>query len=152
MSMLHTQIQEEIKEALKAKETIRLLVLRGLLSAFTNDLIAARRKPNEILSDKEALKVIQKAVKQRKDSIEQFEKGDRNDLAEKEKVELTILETYLPEIMSKEEIEKIVTAKKEEMGIVDKAKAGILIGGVMKELQGKADGTIVKEIVDKLFE
>ena len=85
-------------EAMKAKDILRLNVIRGLLASFTNEAIAKRRKPDEELSDDEVLIVISRAVKQRKDSIEQFEKGGRKDLVEVEKSELVILETYLPNL------------------------------------------------------
>lgn len=149
---LHQQIKEEIKDALRAKAEVKLLVLRGLLSAFTNELVAQKRKPSEELSDEEALKVIGRAAKQRKDSIEQFTKGGRNDLVEKEEAELVILDSYLPQMMSKEEVEKVVQTKKDELGITDKSQMGQLMGAIMKELKGKADGGDVKSAVDSLFE
>ena len=149
--MLQTQIREKIKEAMKTKNEIELSVLRGLLSAFTNELVAKNKKPSDELSDEEALVVIKRQAKQRKDSIEQFKTGGRNDLVEKETKELEILSQYLPEEMSREEIEKIAKAKKEESGIEDKSKMGILMGAIMKETGGKADGAVVKEIVEGLF-
>ena len=149
--MLHNQIKEEIKTAMKAREGLRLSVLRGMLASFTNELVATRRKPDEILPDKDALIVIKRLVKQRKDSIEQFRAGKREDLASKEEAELEGLGKYLPQMMYREEIEKIILAKKEELCVVDKSKMGVLIGAVMKELKGKADGGDVKEIVEKLF-
>lgn len=149
--MLHNQIQEEIKIAMKAREELRLSVLRGMLSAFTNELVSTKRKPSEILPDEDALAVVRRLVKQRKDSIQQFRTGKREDLASKEESELKILEKYLPETMSKENIKKVVLIKKEEMGITDKSKMGILIGAVMKELKGKADGGDVKEVVESIF-
>ena len=103
------------------------------------------------LSDEEALSVIKKQAKQRKDSIEQFRNGGRNDLAEKEEKELVIISEYLPKEMSKEDIEKIAKSKKKELGINDKSKIGILMGALMKEFKGKADGAIVKEVADNLF-
>ena len=150
--MLQQQIKEEMRESMKAREETKTMVLKGLLSAFTNELVAQRKKPSEELPDADALNVIKKAVKQRKDSIEQFEKGGREDLASKEKAELEILNTYLPASMSKEEILKIAIAKKEELGIDDKAKMGMLIGALMKDLKDKADGGDVKEVVEGLFE
>src|ERR1035437_6988429 len=90
---LHTNIKNQIKEAMLAKDTIRLSVLRGLSAAFTNDLITKRRKSDEELSDEDVLDIIRRQVKQRKDSIEQFQKGGRQDLVDSEKSELTILET-----------------------------------------------------------
>jgi uncharacterized protein len=148
----HKKIQDEIKESMRARDTIRLSVLRGLLAAFTNELVAQRRKPNEELSDDEVLAVIKKQAKQRKDSIEQFEKGGRNDLVEKEQAELVILKEYLPEEMSREEVEKIVLAKKEELDIADKSKIGVLIGAVMKELKGRSDGALVKEVTENILD
>ena len=149
--MLHQQIKEEIKEALRRKDELRLLVLRGLLSSFTNEVIARRRKPDEMLKDEEAVAVIKRAVKQRKESIEQFNKGGRPELAQKEERELEILRVYLPKAMSALEIEKVVRAKQSELSITDKSRMGVLIGAVMGELKGKADGAEVKKIVESLF-
>ena len=148
---IHEQIRETIKEAMRAKNAVRLNVVRGLLSAFTNELVAKKRKPSDMLPDEEALEVIRRAVKQRKDSVSQFEKGGRNDLADGEKAELIYLEKYLPKMMSPEEILPVVEAKMKEMGVTDKSKAGMLLGALMKELKGKADGADVKAVVDKLL-
>lgn len=149
--MLHEQIKNQIKEAMMAKDTVRLETLRGMSAAFTNDLVAKGKKPNEILTDEEALVVITRLSKQRKDSIEQFRKGGREDLVKEEEAQLAILETYLPKMMDREEVEKIVKAKKEELGITDATKKGMLMAGVMKDLKGKADGVMVKDVVDSLF-
>ena len=146
---LHQQIREEIKEAMKAKDTIRLGVIRGLVAGFTNELVSLKRMPDGELSDDEALNVIRRGVNQRKDSIDQFTKGGRNDLAEK--AELAILETYLPAQMSKDEVLKIAEAKKNEMAITDKSKSGQLMSAIMKELKGKADGNLVKSVVDEIL-
>src|ERR1035437_5459867 len=89
---LHTNIKNQIKEAMLARDTVRLSVLRGLSAAFTNDLISKKKKTDEELSDEEVLDIIRRQVKQRKDSIEQFQKGGRTDLVESESAELTILE------------------------------------------------------------
>ncbi|PCH91334.1 glutamyl-tRNA amidotransferase [Candidatus Kaiserbacteria bacterium] len=145
--MLHTTLKEEAKEALKAHEEVRLTTLRSIISAITNELVAQHQKPSEMLDDKGVEAVIKKAVKQRKDSIEQFEKGGRDDLAAREKEELAILEKYLPDQASPEEIEKVVISVLEKLGEIDPTKSGIVVGAVMKEMQGTADGTLVKEIV-----
>ena len=147
---MHQNIKDQIKQAMLAKDTVRLTVLRGLLAAFTNELVAKMKKPNEELSDEDAIAVIRKAVKQRKDSIEQFTKGGRADLVESEEAELKVLETFLPALMSKGDIKKVVEAKIAEMGTVDKTKLGQLVGSLMKELKGKADGADVKEVVESL--
>lgn len=149
--MLHDQIKEEIKKAMLAKDEVRLRTVRGISAAFTNELVTLKRKPDEKLSDEEALAVLKRLAKQRKDSIEQFQAGGREDLVATEKEELEIIESYLPAQMPREEIQKIAEAKKAEMGITDKSKMGILMGAVMKETKGQADGAAVKEVVEGLF-
>jgi len=149
--MLQDKIREELKDAMRAKESLKMEVLRGMITSFTNELVAKGKTPQDIIDDEMALSVITRLAKQRKDSIEQFEGAGRKELAEKEKLELAILEKYLPEMMSKEDILKIAEAKKTELGIDDKAKQGILMGVIMKELKGKADGDDVKSVVDSLF-
>ena len=149
--MLHEQIKNNIKEAMLAKNTTLLETLRSMLAGFTNELVAKNRKPNEVLLDADALTVINRLAKQRKDSIEQYKKGNRQDLVNEEEAQLTILETYLPKLMEKSEIEKIAKNKKEELGITDSTKKGMLMQALMKELKGKADGGMVKEAVDSLF-
>lgn len=149
--LIQNQIKEQLKESMKAHDSVRTIVLKGLLSAFTNELVTQKRKPSEELSDEDCLNVIKRAVKQRKDSVEQFKKGGREDLVANETAELEVLSSYLPETMSKEEIERIAIAKKEELGIDDKAKMGMLIGALMRDLKDKADGGDVKEVVEKLF-
>lgn len=134
---------------MRAKDEVRLRVLRGLVTAFTNELVATKRTPQELLTDEEALRVIERGVKQRKDSIEQFTKGGRADLAAEEHAELTILESYLPEMMSQAEIEKVVKAKLD--GQPNKPTAGAFTGMIMKELKGKARGEDVKAVIDSLL-
>jgi uncharacterized protein YqeY len=150
--MLHEQIKNNIKEAMMAKDSLKLETYRGILAAFTNELVSKNRKPNEMLGDEEAITVITRLSKQRKDSIEQFTKGNRDDLVKNEQAELAILETYLPKLMEKSEVEKIARTKKNELGITDVTKKGALMSSLMKDLKGKADGTVVKGIVDSLFE
>jgi len=149
--MLHEQIKNNIKEAMLARDNIRLETYRGMLAAFTNELVSKNRKPNGMLTDEEALAVILRLSKQRKDSIEQFRKGNRDDLVKSEQAELAILETYLPKLMDKNDVEKIARAKKDELDISDSAKKGMLMSALMKDLKDKADGTMVKEVVDSLF-
>jgi len=148
---LHTQIQGKLKEALKAKDAVKLRTVRSMLTAFTNELVANGKTPQDTLDDEGALSVIKRLAKQRKESIVQYEAAGRNELAEPEKEELAVLESYLPQMMSEEEIKPIAEAKKEELGVTDKAKMGMLVGAVMKELKGKADGGDVKAVVESLF-
>lgn len=145
------QIKNEIKEAMKSKDQVKLTVLRGLTSAFTNELVATGKTPHDEVTDELAMTVIKRASKQRKDAIEQFEKGGREDLVLKEKEELEIVETYLPAMMSEEQTRKLVLKKKEELGISDKSGMGQLMGAVIKESQGQADGAVVKKIVDEVL-
>lgn len=149
--MLHEQIKGNIKEAMLAKDALRLKALRAMVAAFTNELVAKNKKPNEFLTDEEVLVVITRLAKQRKDSIEQFKKGNREDLVKEEQEELNILETYLPKMMEKSDVEKIAISKKEELGINDAKEKGKLMASLMKDLKGKADGMTVKEVVDALF-
>lgn len=148
---LHEQIKGQIKDAMMAKDAVRLTTLRGLVSAFTNELVATQRKPQDFLTDEEVLAVIRRNVKQRKDSIQQFTDGGRADLAEGEQAELTILEKFLPQMMSKDDIKTVVEAKKAELGVTDKTKQGLLMKAVMTELKGKADGMDVKNVVESMF-
>jgi len=149
--MILTKIREEIKVAMRAKDTMSLNTLRGVLAAFTNELVATKRKPQEELTDEEALAVVKRLCKQRKDSIEQFKTGGRTDLAETEEKELEILKKYLPEEVGEAEIRKVAENKKTALGVTDKSKIGILVGAVMKELKGKADGATVKKVIESLF-
>ena len=150
--MLQQKIREEMKEAMKARETIKLEVVRGILAAFTNELIAQKRKPQDELSDDEAILVVQKLAKQRKDSIEQYRAGGRDDLAEAEKEELAIIKKYLPQMMKRDEIKKLAVAKRDKMALTDPSKKGILMGALMKDLKGKAEGGDVKDVLDEIFE
>ena len=150
--MLHKTIKDQIKEAMRAKDTIRLDTLRGLNALFMNELIAMKSS-DEFLPDDKALQLVKRSVKQRKDSIEQFEKGGRKDLADKEKTELKILEAYLPAMMTREQIREAVSKRLEALksqGAFDPKSTGKITGMIMKELAGKADGGDVKAVVDEL--
>ena len=149
---VHQTIKTAIPEALRAKDEVRLRTLRSLVTAMTNEVVAKKRKPDEFLADEEAFAVLKRAANQRKDSIEQFEKGGRPELAVPEKEELAIIESLLPAVMSREEIEAVVKAKIAELGGADKSKAGALTGAVMKDLKGKADGSDVKAVIDSLLQ
>lgn len=149
--MLQTQIKTDMVTAMKAREALKVEVLRGLMSSCTNELVALKRLPTEELSDQEVLTVIRREVKKRKDAFEQFTKGNRPELAQKEEAERVMLEAYLPAMMSQDDIRKIAEAKKIEMGVTDKKEAGKFMGALMKDLQGKADGADVKAVIDSLF-
>lgn len=149
--MTQADLKEMMKDAMRAKDSVKLTVVRGLISACTNEAVAKGYGPDGVLSDDEVLTVVMRAGKQRKDSISQFEAGGRPELAESERAELAIIETMLPAQMSREEVEAAVKAKAAELGVADKSGANKLMGMLMKDLKGKADGTVVKEVVDGMF-
>jgi uncharacterized protein YqeY len=148
---IHESIKAEIPVAMRAKDEVRLRTVRSLVTLMTNEVVAKKRKPDEFLTDEEALGVLKRAANQRKDSIEQFVNAGRPELAEPEEAELAIISTYLPTLMSREEVISIVSAKLAEQGPIDKAGAGKFMGGIMKELAGKADGPVVKSVIDELI-
>lgn len=149
--MTQADLKEMMKDAMRAKDSVKLGVVRGLMSACTNEAVTKGYGPEGVLTEDEVLTVVMRAAKQRKDSIEQFVAGGRPELAEGEKAELAILETMLPAQMSRDEIVAAATAKAADMGVTDKTKANMLMGSLMKDLKGKADGTMVKEVVDGMF-
>lgn len=148
---LHQEIKDSLKDAMKAKDAVKLRTVRSMLTAFTNEMVATSRTPQDFLKDDEVLAVIKRLAKQRKESILQYETNARPELAEPEKEELAVLEGYLPTLMSHEEIKPIVKAKMAELGVTDKSKMGVLVGAIMKELAGKADGADVKAVVEGMF-
>ena len=144
-------IREKLKDAMKNKDQVALDTYRGLLSAFTNELVANGKTPQDEVTDEIALAVIKKTIKQRKDAIEQFSAGGRIDLADNDRAQLALLEPFQPAQMTEADIRTIAEAKKAELGISDKSKLGVLVGAVMKATAGNADGTLVKQVVEGLF-
>ena len=149
--MLTQQIRTDMTAAMKAKDDLKRDTLRGALSAFTNELVAKGKKPTEEMPDQDAVTVLKRLAKQRKDSAEQFAKGGRQELSDKENAELKIIESYLPKGASKEEIDKVAKAKMAELGVADIAGIGKLTGAVMKEFKGAADGNDVREVLQTLL-
>lgn len=150
---MHKQIKELIKDAMRSRDQVRLDVLRGLNALFMNELIVLKSS-DEFLPDEKVLALIKKSIKQRKDSIDQFEKGGRQDLVQKEKAELAILETFMPAQMSYEEVLRIVKEKVSSMksaGPIDPKSSGKIVGMMMKELSSKADGGDVKKAVEEVL-
>jgi len=149
ISMLHKRIESDLKSALKSGEKEKAGVLRFLISAIKNFQIEKKAQDKKYLSDEDIILVLKRQVKQRKDSIDQYEKGNRADLAEKEKAELAVLGNYLPAQMGEAQIREIVKAKISELGIADGSGFGKLMGTVMAETQGQADGAAVKKVVEE---
>ncbi len=150
MSHIET-IREDLKNAMRNKEVDKLTTLRGLVAGFTNELVASGQTPQSEITDEIVMTVLKRQAKQRKDAIEQFKAGGREDLVATEQAELDVINAYLPATMSQDEIRVIAEAKKAELGVTDKAGMGKLIGTLMSELKDKADGGDVKVVVESLF-
>lgn len=147
---LQQRVDSDLKEAMRAKDATKLGVLRMLKSALKYAAIAKSDAEAE-LSDAEAVQVIRKQAKQRQDSIESFEKGGRAELAEKEKQELAILNSYLPQAMSPDELSKIVRETIAEVGATSKAQMGAVMKAVQTKAGGRADGkTLSAEVARQL--
>lgn len=141
---LYEKITTDMKDALKKKEAVRLSTLRLLLAAIRN---AEIEKKAAKLEDPDILQIIQKQVKQRRDSIEQFKKGSRQDLADKEALEIAVLESYMPAQLAAEELIAIVEGAIKESGAVSKRDAGKVMKIVMEKTKGGADGKVVNGLV-----
>jgi uncharacterized protein YqeY len=150
-AMLIDDIREDMKTAMKAKDSLRVQTLRGALAAFTNELVSKSMKPTDQVPDAMAVIVLKRLAKQRKDAAEQFTAGARQELADKEMSELKIIESYLPQNASKEEIEKVAKLKMQELQVTDASAIGKLTGAIVKEFAGSADGNDVREVLQKLL-
>ena len=141
---LKEQLMADFKEAMKAKDDVRKNTISFARAAVKQYEVDKR----EELDDEGIIKILAKQVKMRKDALADFEKAGRTDLADDYKAEIEILEKYLPEQMSKEEILKIVQATKEELGLEGtKKEMGKFMGAVMKKVGGNADGNTVREVI-----
>lgn len=143
--MLTEKIKEELVEALKARDETRVSTLRFLIAAFNNKFIELQRE----LTDEDALGVITKQVKERKESIAAYTSAGRNDLAQKERAEMDILSKYLPQQLTPEEIEKIIDEVISQTGASGPADFGKVMGAVMGRVKGQSDGNAVSELVKK---
>ena len=144
---LKEQLDNDLKTAIKGGDKIRTQTMRSLKSAIKYAEIEA----GDNFDDEALLAVIAKQAKQRRDSITEFKKGGREDLAEQEAVELAILEQYLPAQMSATEIEAVVKTLIEQLGVSDMKGMGQVMGRAMAELKGQADGKVVNQIVRQLL-
>lgn len=144
---LKDQIMADLRDAMKQKQKDRLRVLRSLKAKLLEREISEREGGEGELNNEQAIEVLMKAAKQRKESIEQFEEGDREDLAQKERDELEIIESYLPEMLSEDEIREATRKKIEQMGAENMSDMGRVMGAMMQELKGKADGSKVSKVV-----
>lgn len=143
MTELENKINRNLKESIKKKDELRSSVLRLLIADMKNATIEKR----ETLSEEEIIQVIASGVKKRKDAIESYQQGGREDLADKEKEEIKILQTYLPKQLSEEEIKKVVMDAISEVSTSSPADFGKVMGAAMGKLKGKAEGELVSKIV-----
>jgi uncharacterized protein YqeY len=141
-------LAQEIKDAMLAKDAERLGALRMLKSAVG---YAQIEKKTESLSEADFIAVVQREVKKRRDSIEQFEKGGRPELADKEKKEIVVLETFLPKALSPGELEQMVKGTIQELGATSKKDMGPVIKAVQAKAAGRADGKTISGIVGRLL-
>jgi uncharacterized protein YqeY len=142
MSLLE-RLNNDMKQAMKNKEKDKLSVIRMIKSSLQNEAI---KLGNELSEDQE-LTVLSREMKQRKDSLNEFEKAGREDLVEKLRTELTFVEVYMPKQLSEEEVTEIVKSAIAEVGATSKAEMGKVMSAVMPKVKGKADGTLVNKLV-----
>lgn len=147
--MLFDQISNDIKEAMKARDKVRLEALRNIKKVF----IEAKTAPgaNDTLEDAQALKILQKLAKQGHDSADLYNSQNRPDLAEEEMAQVNVIESYLPKQMSEEEIEAVVKEIIAQTGAQSMKEMGKVMGVASKQLAGKADGKKISEIVKMLL-
>jgi uncharacterized protein YqeY len=145
---LQERLDSDLKEAMRARDATKLSVLRMLKSALNYAAIAKSGTEAE-LSDVEAAQVVRKQVKQRQDSIESFEKGGRAELAAKEKEELSILNAYLPQAMSADELAVAVRETIAEVGATSKAQMGMIMKALQVKVAGRADGKTLSQEVSR---
>jgi uncharacterized protein YqeY len=148
MSSLTARVAEDIKTAMKAKDTVALNVVRSLKSAMKYAAIEKLGAEGE-LEDADAIVVVRREIKKRQDSVEQYEKGGRADLAATEKAEIEVLEKYLPASMSGDELSKLVEAAIAETGATTKKDMGKVMKLVTERAAGRADGKTISSEVGK---
>jgi len=147
------RLTEDLKDAMRDKDKVRLRTLRSLRSALKNKEIDQRESGAEtVLSEQDQLAVLRKQVNQRKDSIEQYEDADRDDLVEQEQAELEVLNEYMPAALSDEELEEVLQEIIEDVGADSMADMGAVMGRAMDRLKGRVDGGRVQETVQTLLQ
>lgn len=142
------RVKNDLTEAMKAQDDVRRRALRSLRAALANKEIEQREEGTDsTLSEQEELAVVQKQVKQRRDSIEQYEEAGRDDLVEKEREEMDVLEEYLPDRLTDEELAERIDAIIDEVGATSMDDMGAVMGRAMDDLRGRVDGNRVREMV-----
>ena len=146
------RINQDLQDAMGAKDKVRLRTLRSVSAALKNKEITKREGGKEaVLDEQEQLAVIRKAVKQRKDSIEQYDSAGREDLVAKEQEEIDVLKEYLPQPLSDDELRRMLTSIIDDVGAESMADMGPVMGRAMSELRGRVDGSRVQKMVQELL-
>ena len=146
---LQTKVMDALKEAMKAKDTVALESLRAIKSAIL--LARTEAGASEELSEADELKLLQKLVKQRKDSAALYTQQGRNDLAEPELAQMAVIEKFLPAQLSEAEVEEALKSIIAQVGATSPKDMGKVMGAATKQLAGKADGKLISDIVKKLL-
>ncbi len=149
--MLKDQLAEDLKAAMRARDDVRRRTLRSLRAALTEAEIAKRTSGTAALDEQEEQVVLQKQAKQRRDAIEQYEEAGREDLAAKERAELEVIEEYLPEKLSDEELRETLQAIIEEVDASSMRDMGKVMGAAMSRLRGRAEGRRVQQHVREML-
>lgn len=145
---LELQINEDLKTAMKAKDDI---ALRGIRAIKTAILVVKTDGSGQAIDEAKGVQIVQKLVKQRRESLEIFEREGREDLASKEREEIAVLEKYLPKMMDEDEITAVLTGIIAETGAASMRDIGKVMGAATKQLAGKADGKLISEVAKKLL-
>lgn len=144
---LSDRLNEDMKQAMKSQDKFKLSVIRMVRSTIKNSEIDLKRS----LDDNEVLDVLTREIKQRKDSLQEFTKAGRDDLAENLKAELVILAEYMPQQLSEEEVKAIVTQTIQQIGASSKADMGKVMTALMPQVKGRADGKLLNQLVQQLL-
>lgn len=148
MPSLRERLRDDLKAAMRARDAVRRDTIRLVEAAVKN---AEIEKRGAELSDQDVQAILQRQVKQRQDSIEQYEQADRSDLADIERAEIAVIEAYLPQQMSREEIETAARAAIDQLGASGPGDRGKVMGRLMSQLRGQADGATVNAVVSDLL-
>lgn len=148
---LKDRIADDLKDAMRAQDDVRRRTLRSIRSALMKEEIDRREGGKGELTEQQELSVLQKEAKQRRESLEQFEEAGREDLVQKERDELAVIEEYLPSKLSDEELREMLEAIIEDVGAESMADMGQVMGRAMGELRGRADGNRVREMVESIL-
>lgn len=150
-SSLKERVANDLKDAMRAQDEVRRRTLRSIRSALMQEEISRREGGKGELTEQQELSVLQKEAKQRHESMEQFEEAGREDLAEKEREELAVIDEYLPEKLSDDALREKLQAIIDDLGASSMADMGTVMGRAMGELRGRADGNRVRKMVESLL-